>query len=972
MLAQKKINDFYQALGVPQRRFDHDRADHLLVPADGRPTAIGGRVNRQDVHPENITATPLRADAPRLRAKRVAPVRPDRPNAFPRIGAQALSSLLMEARDLLLSADLAPESARVFLAALGFQNPAEADRRLQRLADLTGERERFANLAASLLDHLASAADPDAAMVQLERFFEAVPNRLNLTSFLTEDVGALELLIQVLGASPFLSEVLLRNPEYLYWLTTGRLVDKAVGADYFEREASAALGFEKAGTGLDYLRRLRRRENLRIAAQDLLGKIRFASIVSQISGLAEAILQTSFQLLWPNPQSGGFAVMALGKLGGGELNFSSDIDLLYVYADDRDPAAMVRFARSYTRALGEFTGEGSLYRIDLRLRPMGRTGEIAYSLGAYRHYYETGADTFDRLALLKCRWVAGDATLGRAFVESLGDFVFRKYLDHAAVEEIRWLKRRTDRRLDRRGESGRNVKLGLGGIREIEFFVQSFQILYGGTRPEIRSGATLEALDRLADAGLISQFDYGELRQAYVFFRNLEHRLQLVHDQQTQTLPTDPDELERVARRMGFGGRNARGREAFLHEFELRSGAVHKIFSSLFSDADSGGVRDLALNPALDPEEAHRLLAAQDIQDPEGVQRVLAEIQSAPAFPHSPTRMRNLFANLLPLLLEQCRLTPKPASFLSRFDRLAEAVGARASLYRGLMENPGFAQRLFSTLITGDFLSETLIRHPELLDSVSAPATIAAAPTAARLQEDWSAFGDRRSSFPLALRRYKRREEFKIAVLDLNAASESGARARLSELADICLRACCGFILEDYPDLQQQSFVLCALGKLGGQELTYHSDLDLVLFYDDRPGTPATRFNDFARDLKRTMEEYTEEGQVYKVDFRLRPEGRHSGLATPLSAFAAYVKERMESWERLAYVKLRPIHGHGPAKPPIDALPRQPFSSQEVEGLKLLRGRKEIEIGREKQSAYFDFKVGRGGLMDIQFIVQKL
>ncbi len=876
----------------------------------------------------------------------------------------------MEARDLLLSADLAPEAALRFLASQGFKEPAQADKRLQRVADLTGDRERFAKLASALLGNLALAADPDGALVQLERFFEAVPSAINLTSFLSEDEAALEVLVQVLGASPFLSEVLLRNPEYLYWLTTTRLVEKVMSEAYFEREAEAALGFEKADTGLDYLRRLRRRESLRIAAQDLLGKAELPAIVAQISDLAEAILRSSFRLVWPISDPSGFAVMALGKLGGGELNFSSDIDLLYVYADERDPAAMVRFARAYTRALGEFTGEGNLYRVDLRLRPMGRTGEIAYSLGAYRHYYETGADTFDRLALLKCRWVAGDAKLGRAFVQSLEGFIYRKYLDHAALEEIRWLKRRTDRRLQRRGESGRNVKLGLGGIREIEFFVQSFQILYGGRRPEIRCGGTLEALDRLADASLIPLADHHGLRQAYIFFRNLEHRLQLVHDQQTQTLPQDSDELERVARRMGYGGRGLSGRDAFERDLQIHSGAVHKIFSSLFADPDLGGIRDLALNPSLDAGEADRLLTEQGIRDTQEVQRVLREIQAAPAFPHAPTRMRNLLANLLPQLLMQCRLTPRPAPFLSRFDRLAEAVGARASLYRGLMENPDFAQRLFAVLITGDFLSETLIRYPELLDSVSAPAH--GPPTAARLRETWEAAGGEESLFSLALGRFKRREEFKIAVEDLNPFPQSNTRARLSELADLCLRACCEHLMRRFPDLQDESFALCALGKLGGQELTYHSDLDLILFYKDAPKTPSTRFNELARDLKRTFEEYTEEGQVYKLDFRLRPEGRHASLATPLSAFGIYTKERMQAWERLAFVKLRPVFRHGQAFSPVDSLPRGPFTRAEIRELNNLRRRKETEIGREEGSSHYDFKVGRGGLMDIQFVVQRL
>ncbi len=874
----------------------------------------------------------------------------------------------MDARDLLLASDLSEEKARTFLGRFGFADPARADQSLQRLAELAGDRERLARLVPSLLAQLSVSADPDAALVQLERFFEAVPSALNLVSHLLEDEAAAELLIRVLGASPYLSEILLRNPEYLYWLRASNRIEKTPAAGYFHKETQPAFGFEQAKTGLDFLRRLRRRENLRIAAQDLLGIAPLESIVAQISGLAEAVLEAAFRLLYPEPDGSGFAVLGMGKLGGAELNFSSDIDLLFVHEDGRDPARMVRFARTYTRALAEFSGEGSLYRVDLRLRPMGRSGEIVYPLAAYRQYYETAADTFDRLALIKCRFVAGDPDLGARFVEAVQDFIYRKYLDLAAVEEIRWLKKRTDRKMRRRGETTRNVKLGRGGIREIEFFVQAFQILYGGGNPRLRDPNTLTVLDRLVDAGLVAVSDHRDLRDAYRFFRDLEHRLQLVHDQQTQTLPEDSDELARVARRMGFVSA-ASSVEALSRELERHTAAVRRIFSSLFANHDQGGVRDLVLNAALEDEAAKTLLRSEGIGAADEALAALRAIQRAPAFPHAPTRMRNLLANLLPALLEQCRVTAAPGAFLNRFDRFCETVRARAELYLGLLESPGFAERLFRVFLSGDFLSETLIRHPELLDSVSRPP--AAPPTRERLQET---LGEEPNdtAFANRLRLFKRREEFKIALRDLDGFADPDTRRDLTTLAEICLEAVCSRLLPRFDDLRETSFSLCALGKLGGRELTYHSDLDLVLFYRDDPPADAVRFNELAREIKRAMEEYTEAGRLYPVDFRLRPEGRHSGLATPLSAFRSYLGGRIEAWERLAYVKLRPVFGHGVPLDVVPLLPSRPFTEDEIAGLDRLRARKELEIGREGLSEDFDLKVGRGGLMDVQFVVQKL
>jgi glutamate-ammonia-ligase adenylyltransferase len=885
----------------------------------------------------------------------------------------------MRASDLLLSSDLAPEDAHAFLQAAGFLDPSAADLALGRLTGLAGSRERLAAILPDLLAAMSRSADPDAALAQFEAFLEASVNSGALLSYLEASPLALEVLVTLLGSSPFLTQLLLRSPEYFYWLMEEGRLDAVCKRDYFRRQAEEATHpfAHESEKALEALRRLRRRETLRIAAQDLLGRTTLDDSVAQVSDLADCILDFALQIVSRRlfGDSAPFAVMGLGKLGGRELNFSSDVDLIYIHADDAGHDSMLTLGREYTRALTELTGNGRLYRVDLRLRPGGKTGEIAYSMDASLHYYETWADTFDRLALMKCRHVAGDQAVGEAFVHAIEGFVFRKYWDTAALEEIRWIKLRGDQRLRRRDEISRNIKLGEGGIREIEFFVQAFQLLYGGLHPEIRSPNTLGALHRLVDHGFILPKDYQTLRRAYIHFRDLEHKLQLVHDLQTHTLPESDAELERCARRMGYRGKPEDPERStpllwFTRDLEAHTQAVRKIYASFFtSDADDSGLAPIALNPDLTKEEILERLRVHGVSQPEEFHSGLVPLLEASSYPYSPSRMRNLLANLLPRLVECSVFTDRPGLMLSRLDRVCEALGARAPLYSELIENRAFSQRLLKLLAASEFLSETLIRSPELLDVVASPPSPDLLPDALNLVEK----GGKGRNAQNALRAFKRREEFKLAV---GESLESGAietRHGLTRLAEICLRLAIEATLERTPRLRSQRFAVIAMGKFGGLELTYHSDLDLVFVYDDNsPSASAYRLNEWVKEIRDELEGYTEEGAAYRLDFRLRPEGKHGPLAVPLSVLCDYFVYRAESWERLAWVKSRVVNGKDLEIPHFDLVFRAPLAATERQRLAHIRERKELEIGQEDQTGRFDFKVGAGGLLDIQFVVQYL
>ncbi len=887
----------------------------------------------------------------------------------------------MKARDLFLAPELQPQEISDFLAAHGFANPARADEHLQQIVRLIEDPERLARMADNLLGELSSSVDPDAGVRHLEAFLESVPSPVNLLALLEDSPRALEILAGILGASPYLTQSLIRNPEYFYWLIERSRLQQIVDFDYFRSEAEAATRPfpTDSSAALEALRRLRRRESLRIGAQDMLGLATMQDTVAQISDLAGALLDETLRVVAGNRSEPvkGFTVIGLGKLGGRELNFSSDVDLIFVFEDSSERDRMTRLAKDYTRTLGEFTGEGHLFRVDLRLRPMGKAGEIAYSLDACTQYYQTWADTTDRLALLKSRPVAGDIDLGERFQAMAQEVVYKKYLDHAAVEEIRWIKKRTDDALRKKRQSRTHVKLGLGGIREIEFFAQSFQLLYGGVQEELRTPSTLPALNRLLDLGFIGQGEFQALRSAYLFLRDLEHKLQLVNDLQTHSLPEEESELVRCARRMGYRPRPGEPWNSVVEDFKNDLNSfnlkVRQIFDSLFEDShEERDLGEVVLNSSLDPQVALERLRQRGVDDPEPVLEGIQLLSQAPSFPYSPTRVRNLLANLVPVLVEEVRFAPHPREIFSRLDRFCESLNARVPLYTELIENPAFATRFVTLLSLGEDLAETLIRFPELLDSVVRPADPADPATVieAFLSDQAKAGTPRRE----ALRIFKQRKEVKVAIGELDRPGGTQGRLTLSRLAEACLGVAWNEAMDRFPALLDAPCALIALGKLGGRELAFHSDLDLVFLLDDsrwdRSLDPLFEALKFLRD---DLHEYTPAGRAYEIDFRLRPEGRHAGEVVPLSRFLEYFTDRLEPWERLAWVKARQVLGNA-FELDLETLVFRsvPFTEEETASLRHVRKRKELEIGKEGGQDWYDFKVGRGALLDLQFLVQYL
>jgi glutamate-ammonia-ligase adenylyltransferase len=555
--------------------------------------------------------------------------------------AAAKSTVLHDPTPLLLAPGLDPKQVDRILSPYGIQSTGEADRNIQAMAGEPYERRQLAAILPELLRSIAGTANPDQALNHWERLFSGGVSRASLLDYLQASPRMLDLLCTIFGNSDALAFTLIRDPTLIHWLAEEDVVSSP----------SAKAGMERAVRGsadhltvpelkLEALRRFRRREMLRIGVRDLFRLATVEETTASLSDLASVLIQAAYEIVegelraqYGTPMhygrdgrwvETGFAVIGMGKLGGGELNYSSDVDLIYVYescdghtrkdrgshADQGGPADGISneeyfelLARRLTKALSESTKEGYLFRVDLRLRAEGSVGQLARSLDQYAKYYRTRGRVWERLALLKSSPVAGSPVVGRAFVRMVKRFVcepVKKPADMSAalriIREVRSVKEMIDDKVANRGHERRNVKLGIGGIREIEFLTQTIQVIAGARLPGVVTRNTLDALDRFYRHRLLSGRELRRLTEAYKFLRDVEHKLQMVHDLQTHSLPDDEAQLAQCAIRMGYGAVD-RGTSLarFLADHARHTGQVNESFRSFFHSPDRSTVLKAAL-----------------------------------------------------------------------------------------------------------------------------------------------------------------------------------------------------------------------------------------------------------------------------------------------------------------------------------------------------------------------------------------
>ncbi len=519
-------------------------------------------------------------------------------------------------KDLLLAPRLEPKHVAELLRPYGLKDPVKADRNLQATATDPSERQLLADVIEELLVCVSQSADPDQALTYFERFATAALNKTRLFSYFKDSPPTLEILTRTLGGSPYMAEILIRDPHHFYWVTDPQILHKGRTKRDIQRElvrTLKVLADEKQQ--LNYLRVLKRREMLQIGVRDLLRMCSVEETLSALSTLAEVLISATYWICSTSLKKEhqiskksfrGFSILAMGKLGGGELNFSSDVDLIYLYAANQvepstdnpsdtshetmsAPDYFHRLCQKITIGLSDFTEEGYVYRVDLRLRPEGAAGNIADTIESFERYYASRLGTWERLALLKAWPVAGNCGLAKRFLAMARPFVYDPPFDLKALDDIRAMKRKVDRQMTIRRQGARNVKLGRGGIREVELVTQSLQVCHGGRYPQLSQRNTLKALSELCERALISAEECATLTQAYVFLRDVENKLQMVDDAQTHLLPRNREDLMICARRLGYTDKaEDLGVDLFLRDYQHYTNEVHRIFEEVIGLHNTG------------------------------------------------------------------------------------------------------------------------------------------------------------------------------------------------------------------------------------------------------------------------------------------------------------------------------------------------------------------------------------------------
>jgi len=889
--------------------------------------------------------------------------------------------------------DLAPPDARTIrlLQGLGFADPHKALANFHSLTPTPRDAELLAPALPRLLRALAESPDPDMALLNLERFAERV-DRAVLFSTLADHPGAAPLIATLGGTSQFLAESLRRWPTSLHWLLDPKVMSGPRVRETLAQELELALlPFETEPGKLNALRRFKYRELLRIALRDLLGDADLVTVTQELSHLADALLGQAFQLadrglrarygapLTTSGEEAQCAVIGMGKLGGEELNYSSDIDIIFVYSADGESSGgpggristgdyFTRLAREIVKTMETPTEEGSLYRVDLRLRPEGRAGALVLPLSGYHAYYRERAELWERQALIKARHSAGDPRLGQAFVESLRSNVYQPGPDARIVAEIRGMKRAIDRQLHARPGSKDNVKLGAGGIRERN---------------------TLRAIFKLMERGYLTYATGAMLQRAYTFLRTAEHRLQLLHEFQTHTLPADPHELGLLARRMGYRLPSPAARRRFLEEYRRTTRAVRRAFTQFFSHAPTP-LTKLRRLPSLDA------LRATGFLDPERARlnlRLMAE--GRPLVPY-PDQVRHAFNTMLPTILDCLWKSPDPDTALNQLEQLFSATGARTAYLDLLAGEPELMETLINLLAQGELVGQLLVSQPELIRSLldqnkasRRPRKTAFLSALAPALEPGLALSDRMER----LRRLKQAEELGIISRTVRGPiNPERLGVELTILAEAAVSvawlAAYSMVREETGDPRDAQGAWCpscivGVGKFGGRELTVGSDLDLFVLYaqDGRTDGPKAVENHLFYDrvteqLESLLGTITGAGLVFPVDLRLRPGSTGSGLAHTIESFDHYFREWGELWERQSLVKARVVSGDPHLARRFHRVLHQfvyesAISAKDLKEIHHLRSRMEKELGQE-QPDRFNVKLGLGGLADVEFITQAL
>jgi glutamate-ammonia-ligase adenylyltransferase len=763
----------------------------------------------------------------------------------------------------------------------------------------------------------------------------------SLSEFLRDFPLGEEALIHLLAVSEICAERLQRDPELLRWLARPEISM----SDRGPRRMRAELQNSSESIPAESFRALRlwkAREMTRIALREIAEASSLEDTTAELSCLAGVCLETVYEecdarlrTRWGEPHT-EFTVFGLGKLGGRELNHSSDIDLMFVYGEEGQVSSRLSNHEWHNQLAEQIVksfsgGEPVLFRVDLRLRPEGSAGPLARSLESMENYYAGFGETWERLALIKARRVCGSNELGYEFLRQHQPFIFPRSPTPELLDEIASIKRRIEREIP---ADELDVKLGAGGIREIEFVVQTLQFIHGAHQPFLQEQGTLKTLRAIAQLELLPTSELRVLDESYRFLRRIEHRLQIEAERQTHTIPDDPVKLERLARSLGFDSA-----DAFLGEVRASNERVQEIFDRLVASGTAAPAVnfDIFANPAR---------AARTLND-------LA--QGSVSF-HVAPRTRQIFRKLRPLLLEELAGCADPDGTLIAVVRFVEAFGLRSLLFELLATNPKLLELLVRTFDASFFATNVLVRHPHLLEEITRSATL---DRSLSLSEHTTALHPLVERGDLdAIRVYRQTQLLRTTMRDvLGLSALPDLWQEITDIAEGCLLAVTAIA-------RANNLTIVAMGKFGGRELTYASDLDLMFVGDDFRA---------AQNLITALAIPSPEGVIATVDARLRPEGEKGPLVSSIEAFEAYYRDRAQFWEIQALTRARPITG--PDQESFRAIAhaawsiagRDPDLFKRIDAM-LHRVRAERGSGNDA----LDFKTGVGGIVEAEFLVQAL
>ena len=880
----------------------------------------------------------------------------------------------------------------------------------------------------ALSKFLSKTADPELALEQFAKwhFANLKTARPVTLGTLWEGKGrALDCLLRVLGSGKVFGDHLARHPESIEAILHPVRRSPSLGEMVGQLHNTLDQVADEPGQ-IRILRRFRMEQLLRIAINDLFRERPLEEITKDISRVADAALEVALSLasnriaprfglpFESNDKEISCCLLAMGKLGGEELNYSSDIDVLLIYSAEgttRNGKTQASSAEYHSRLISEVirllsahSEEGIGWRIDLRLRPNGASGPLAMALGPTLAYYDNHGRTWERQALIKVRTVAGNVHLGKEFCRDIQEFVYRNYLSFSEISEIKALKRRIERR-SVVGSGGIDIKTGRGGIRDIEYTIQFLQLLNGGTLPDIRQRNTLLAMAALERHGCLTDQEFRVLDDSYRFFRHVEHKLQLVSDLQTHRIPHSESARLGLARRMGFTDLDIVDPWKALQErLGNRTEPIHTILNHLVHQAFPGTgdqaetETDILLDPDPDPMEVKDVLTRHRFASPDLAHKNLLRLAKEPSPFLSSLRTRHFFSSIAPALLRSTSLTADPDATLAQLERITSSLGGKSGLWELLSFHKPSMKLLVDICSSGRMLGELLMDNPGMIDELLDALLLGHARTHQELSTELSGLLRGAMDRDLILRSFRDKELLGIGIREMTGGEGIDATNRaITDLAEVLLLAMAS---QNQRNLEKElgipwisknqpcQHVLVALGRLGAGQMSYFSDLDLIWIYED-PGPKGPLECDFhqwhttlAQGLVRASAKAGGTKPLFEIDLRLRPTGRSGSLALPLGEFIRYHSGHGcgRLWERLALTRFRILGDSSPFSQLVqnaihEVISQTPWQSAWVAEAQQMR--KRLEASRSAHSPASpasgrDLKRAAGGMVDVEFVVELL